>query len=385
MVRQIASHSPAHQIKYPQPLAACVSSAAAFAPLATAGPQYGLRDVAKPKNLVPSATAGKAVPSTAAACEALERAAHSPEVNYSGANSRFSHPPIREESTPPRAAAALPVARPLPGPPAASAQAAWRSPPQHTATQLAPNASVRDAFDHFDANGSGFLDYHELYDALFTMGIDTSIAGAGEILRQYDDNSDGKMDFREFSQLVRELRGDPGHGIQPGLGYAQPPSPLRPSTVMVRDSIAERRERAESDAHAQAEENRAARRQQLVDGTRVGMLAQESPLRRLVELEALPLVIGSGHFAPVRLVRAEFLVELWQRGEALLPRQEMPEGAFFDGLPSRCEIVAVSCPWLTDMHPDPFGHHLGLVAPPLLSLIEEAGRRRHAPAGLASD
>lgn len=48
----------------------------------------------------------------------------------------------------------------------------------------------------------------------------------------------------------------------------------------------------------------------------------------------------------------------------------MPEDAFYDGLPSKCEIVVISCPWLTDLHPDPWGHHLRIIAPPLIAMLK---------------
>ena len=69
--------------------------------------------------------------------------------------------------------------------------------------------------------------------------------------------------------------------------------------------------------------------------------------------------------APIRLVRASFVLDLWQRGETIPPRQQMPEGAFYDGLPAAAEIVAISCAWLTDEHPDPWGDALAAIGPPL--------------------
>ena len=60
----------------------------------------------------------------------------------------------------------------------------------------------------------------------------------------------------------------------------------------------------------------------------------------------------------------------------------MPEGAFYDGLPAAAEIVAISCAWLTDEHPDPWGDALAAIGPPLQSLLEMTVQRaRHAPWG----
>ena len=66
------------------------------------------------------------------------------------------------------------------------------------------SAAVRAAFDRFDKNRSGFLDYRELRNALQHMGYDVSTRDAMELLRAYDDH-DGKLDVHEFGKLVRDL------------------------------------------------------------------------------------------------------------------------------------------------------------------------------------
>ena len=53
-------------------------------------------------------------------------------------------------------------------------------------------------FRHFDANRSGFLDYGELRNALAHYGMHKSVYDAAELVRQYDDNPDGKLE-RECS------------------------------------------------------------------------------------------------------------------------------------------------------------------------------------------
>ena len=64
---------------------------------------------------------------------------------------------------------------------------------------------MRAAFDRFDKNRSGFLDYRELRNALQHMGYDVSTRDAMELLRAYDDYPDGKLDVHEFGKLVRDL------------------------------------------------------------------------------------------------------------------------------------------------------------------------------------
>ena len=41
--------------------------------------------------------------------------------------------------------------------------------------------------------------------ALRYLGVDISVPGAIEVLRQYDDWPDGKLDLAEFSRLVEDL------------------------------------------------------------------------------------------------------------------------------------------------------------------------------------
>ena len=64
------------------------------------------------------------------------------------------------------------------------------------------DSNVRGAFEYFDRNRSGFLDYRELRSALQYMGIDTSLREAANVLRRYDDYPDGKLDVAEFASLV---------------------------------------------------------------------------------------------------------------------------------------------------------------------------------------
>jgi len=65
---------------------------------------------------------------------------------------------------------------------------------------------VARTFYHFDANKSGFLGYRELRNALRHYGLsDVTIRDARSVVRRYDDTPDGKLDLREFAELVRDL------------------------------------------------------------------------------------------------------------------------------------------------------------------------------------
>ena len=77
----------------------------------------------------------------------------------------------------------------------------------HAAAPGRAVGQVRSAFDHFDKNRSGYLDYRELRNALRRMGFDVSTRTAIDVLRAYDDHPDGKLDVHEFDNLVRDLNG----------------------------------------------------------------------------------------------------------------------------------------------------------------------------------
>ena len=59
-------------------------------------------------------------------------------------------------------------------------------------------AAVAAAFERFDVNGSGFLDYRELREALWHLGIDVTADESADILRAYDDVPDGKARARHY-------------------------------------------------------------------------------------------------------------------------------------------------------------------------------------------
>ena len=82
------------------------------------------------------------------------------------------------------------------------------------------------------------------------------------------------------------------------------------------------------------------------------------------------LAVRMGHGkrdgAAVRLVQGDYLVGLYERGEPMRPRQELPEAAYYDGPlgpGSDVNLLAVSYPWLSKRHPDPDRFHLNTLAP----------------------
>ena len=65
---------------------------------------------------------------------------------------------------------------------------------------------VARAFYDFDAKKSGFLDYSELQSALRHYGLSEALIRDPQfVARQYENAPDGKLDLREFADLVRDL------------------------------------------------------------------------------------------------------------------------------------------------------------------------------------
>ena len=59
------------------------------------------------------------------------------------------------------------------------------------------------AFQHFDADHSGFITPDEVEKALKTLG-GASSADAADMVRQYDLNQDGQIDYNEFIAMLRK-------------------------------------------------------------------------------------------------------------------------------------------------------------------------------------
>jgi Ca2+-binding EF-hand superfamily protein len=124
-----------------------------------------------------------------------------------------------------------------------------RLPPGSAAARA---ADVRSAFEYYDRNRSGFLDYRELRNALAHMGYEPTEAAAVEVLRAYDDRADGKMDVGEFTRLVGDLEGRRGGG----KGGAKAPARASAATDKARADAREKRLRGEAARAAFKESDR---------------------------------------------------------------------------------------------------------------------------------
>lgn len=72
------------------------------------------------------------------------------------------------------------------------------------------DGAIRSAFARFDANDSGRLDYRELRNALWGLGLDATQREAAEVLASYDTDGSGLMEIDEFAQLALRLGWVPG-------------------------------------------------------------------------------------------------------------------------------------------------------------------------------
>ena len=63
---------------------------------------------------------------------------------------------------------------------------------------------MREAFNAFDTDGSGFISSSEIQNALGKMGVNLTPEEASKLIAAFDVNKSGKMEFGEFQQLVKQ-------------------------------------------------------------------------------------------------------------------------------------------------------------------------------------
>eukprot|EP00918_Siedleckia_nematoides_P055067 GHVU01120128.1.p1 GENE.GHVU01120128.1~~GHVU01120128.1.p1 ORF type:complete len:145 (+),score=24.75 GHVU01120128.1:77-511(+) len=62
---------------------------------------------------------------------------------------------------------------------------------------------IKEAFDLFDADKTGRIDYHELKVALRALGFETNKAQVLEVMKEYDKNSTGSIDYNDFLDISK--------------------------------------------------------------------------------------------------------------------------------------------------------------------------------------
>lgn len=83
----------------------------------------------------------------------------------------------------------------------ASAQKAKRR--THTRPELTDEQKqeIKEAFELFDTDKDGSLDYHELKVAMRALGFDMKKAEVLKILRDHDKSGHGLIDFEDFAKI----------------------------------------------------------------------------------------------------------------------------------------------------------------------------------------
>ncbi|TFK42153.1 Ca2+-binding EF-hand superfamily protein [Crucibulum laeve] len=75
---------------------------------------------------------------------------------------------------------------------------------------------IKEAFELFDTDKDGCVDYHELKVAMRALGFDLKKAEVLKILRDHDKTGHGLMDFEDFAKIMSEriLARDPMEEIR---------------------------------------------------------------------------------------------------------------------------------------------------------------------------
>ncbi len=60
---------------------------------------------------------------------------------------------------------------------------------------------IKEAFELFDSDKDGAIDYHELKVAMRALGFDLKKAEVLKLLREHDRRGDGLMEFEDFNKI----------------------------------------------------------------------------------------------------------------------------------------------------------------------------------------
>ena len=72
-------------------------------------------------------------------------------------------------------------------------------------------AEIREAFDLFDTNKTGCVDYRELKVSMRALGFDVKKAEVVELMKRYDRNDTGSIQWEDYYEILSEkyLNRDP--------------------------------------------------------------------------------------------------------------------------------------------------------------------------------
>lgn len=63
---------------------------------------------------------------------------------------------------------------------------------------------IREAFDLFDTDKSGSIDYHELKVAMRALGFDVRKAEVLKLMKEYDRNQTGQIEYPDFVDIMTQ-------------------------------------------------------------------------------------------------------------------------------------------------------------------------------------
>eukprot|EP00922_Rhytidocystis_sp_ex-Travisia-forbesii_P015395 GHVS01022958.1.p1 GENE.GHVS01022958.1~~GHVS01022958.1.p1 ORF type:complete len:165 (+),score=28.37 GHVS01022958.1:181-675(+) len=64
-------------------------------------------------------------------------------------------------------------------------------------------AEIKEAFDLFDTDKTGNIDYHELKVAMRALGFEVKKADVQELMKEYDKGNTGFIDYNDFSEISK--------------------------------------------------------------------------------------------------------------------------------------------------------------------------------------
>jgi len=63
---------------------------------------------------------------------------------------------------------------------------------------------IKEAFDLFDTDKSGSIDYHELKVAMRALGFDVKKADVLKLMKEYDRNETGQIEYADFVDIMTQ-------------------------------------------------------------------------------------------------------------------------------------------------------------------------------------
>src|SRR5574343_1485879 len=66
---------------------------------------------------------------------------------------------------------------------------------------------LKEAFDLFDTDHTGAIDYHELKVAMRALGFDVKKADVVALIREYDHEGTGRVEYADFLEIMTKKYG----------------------------------------------------------------------------------------------------------------------------------------------------------------------------------